>query len=45
MRFRDKRVKKMSETHKDLTFNPKISRRQNRRMRKKGEMTHETSSN
>lgn len=38
MRFKDRRntKKKMADTHKDLTFNPKLSRRQNKRLRKKG---------
>lgn len=37
MRFKDKRIEKKMEAHADMNFNPKLSRRKNRKLRKQKE--------
>lgn len=36
MRFRDQRKLQMSDTHKGLAYDPRMSRRRNRKLRQKG---------
>jgi len=36
MKFSEQRKKKMSDSHKDLMFNPKLTRRENKYLRGKG---------